>query len=59
MMVFRDKRFLGVRVGRVYVQVKDTRFNPAYFSERYKHGCRHVTVGHWRLVVKRAGFAGE
>ncbi len=50
--VFRGERFFGLRVGRWYAQVKDTRFNPAYFSERNKHGCRHVTLGHWRVLLR-------
>lgn len=51
-LIFTDHRFLGVRVGRLYVQIKDVRLHPAYFSERYKKGCRHVTAGNWRVVLR-------
>ncbi len=54
--VLHDRGFLGVRVGRWYVQVKDTRLHRAYFSERYRYGCKHLTVGHWRVVVRRNGW---
>lgn len=56
MRAFRGERFLGLRVGRFYFQVKDVRVNPAYFSERYRYGCRHWTVGHWRFVIRRGSF---
>ena len=55
MRFFHGKRFYGLRLGSVYLQLKDVRFNRAYFSERYKYGCRHWTLGNWRFLVRRGG----
>ena len=54
--VFRGERFLGLRVGNFYFQVKDVRVNPAYFSERNMYGCRHWTVENWRFVIRKGSF---
>lgn len=48
---FRGTRFYGLRIGRWYVQVKDLRVHRALFSERNKIGLKHVTLGHWRIVL--------
>lgn len=51
--IFRARRFLGVRVGPIYVVVKDTRLptNPAHFMERHRQGCWHITARGWRFLV--------
>lgn len=49
---FRGRRFYGLRFGRFYLTVKDRRVYPAFYTERYRIGCRHVTIGNWRYGIR-------
>jgi len=49
---YHSRRFYGVVIGRFYFVCKDVRHWPAFFTERHQIGCRHVTIGHWRWVIR-------
>ena len=49
---YHATRFYGVVLGPIYLVAKDVRLWPAFFSERNQIGCRHITLGHWRWVVR-------
>lgn len=51
----KGRRFLGLRVGRFYLTLRDNRLMPPLFSERNKIRCRYVTVGNWRLTFRWDG----